>query len=636
MKKKVAVYANGCAYEYAGTLLDGIEEAAKDANVDLYVFLNFTSTIETKEDNAGELNIYSLADMSAFDGVLLLSNQFNSPTVAEAFRKYIVDNRICCVNLESNLEGLPNVLTDNSVGTYQLAKHLIEEHGVKNIVYCNGPEDLEEARERYEGIVRAAKEYGISVDGVDHYIPGVWSYYSGRDGVTQWMKEHDNRLPDAFMCANDYKAMGVCTGLKKMGFEVPRDVIVTGYDNLMEARVFSPGITSVNRNGWTVGFNGMNHLIALMDEENPEPPAIVETKMAVEESCGCFNLLKNASLRNRAYNNNFIGSMNTVDYSRRARVLESKAAAINEKQELFHCMEEFFMSDPYLEDADVAIILDDCFLASVEDSSVALRTQGYSEQVDVLFCKKGNKAVSVEGLRAKDLLPDIFLDDEVSHSYFFVPLHARENSLGYVVFADCLYKVSEALLYNWMNSMYQLLSNVHKNMQLTNINMKLLESSITDIQTGLLNRTGYNRKVIPFLVNNHEEGKKSVVILVDINRMKRINDIYGHQQGDLAIATIGESIRHVIPKEWLGVRYGGDEFLIAGVCDKEEYATFIIEQLEKTVENKNEALGLSFHLSISCGYTVISEREPFSLDDSVHRADEMMYQVKQQKHAVDI
>ena len=49
MKKKVAVYANGCAYEYAGTLLDGIEEAAKDADVDLYVFLNFTSTIETTD-----------------------------------------------------------------------------------------------------------------------------------------------------------------------------------------------------------------------------------------------------------------------------------------------------------------------------------------------------------------------------------------------------------------------------------------------------------------------------------------------------------------------------------------------------------------------------------------------------------
>ena len=636
MKKKVAVYANGCAYEYAGTLLDGIEEAAKDANVDVYVFLSFASTIETKEDNSGEFNIYSLADMTDFDGVLLLSNQFNSPAAAEEFRKYIVENQICCVNLESNLEGLPNVLTDNAIGTYQITKHLIEEHGVRNIVYCNGPEDLEECKDRYAGIVRAAKEYGICVEGKDHYIPGDWSYYSGRDGVIQWLEEHDNRLPDAFMCANDYKAMGVCTGLKKMGFEVPKDVIVTGYDNLMEARVFSPGITSVNRNGWTVGFNGMNHLIALMNGEKLDPPALVETKMAVEESCGCFNLLKNASLRNRAYNSNFIGSMDTVDYSRRARVLESKAASLKVKQELYHCMEEFFMSDPYLEDADVAIILDDCFLASVDDSSVSLRTRGYSEQVDVLFCKKGNQAVSVDGLRAKDLLPDVFLDDKISHSYFFVPIHARENSLGYVVFADCLYKVREALLYNWMNSMYQLLSNVHKNMQLTNINLKLLESSMTDIQTGLLNRTGYNRQVIPFLVGNHEKQKQSVVILVDINRMKCINDVYGHQQGDLAIATIGESIRHVIPKEWMGVRYGGDEFLIAGVCHKEEYATFIIEQLEKTVQNKNELLSLSFHLSISCGYTMIPAEEEFSLDDSVRRADEMMYQVKQQKHAIDI
>lgn len=635
MKKKVAVYANGCAYEYAGTLLDGIEEAAKEANVDLYVFLNFASSVETTEDNSGELNIYSLADMQDFDGVLLLSNQFNSPVVVEGFQKHIVENHICCVSLESDLEGIPSVLTDNSYGLYHLTKHLIEEHEAKNLVYVSGPANLIENQERMSGVLRAAEEYDLPMDEKDHIIQGNWSYYSGRDGVTAWMKEHNNSLPDAFICANDYMAMGVCAGLKTLGYDVPRDVRVVGYDNLLEARNFSPGISSVNRNSWTVGFNGMNLLIDLMNGEEPGPIELVETKIAIEESCGCFNLLKNAAMRNRAYNNNFIGNMDTVDFARRARVLESKTAAMNEKTELYTDMEEFFMSDPYLKDCDFSIMLDDCFLASVYDPSVALRTWGYSEQVDVLFAKKDNQVLKMDEIRAKDLIPEEYLDEEMSHSYVFVPLHAREKSLGYAVFADCMDKVAEALLYNWMNSMYQLLSNVHKNMQLTNVNMRLFESSITDIQTGLLNRTGYNREVIPFLVKNHEKGKNSVVILVDINRMKRINDVYGHQQGDLAIATIGESIRHVIPKEWKGVRYGGDEFLIAGACDKKDYAVSMIEQLEKTVANKVETLNISFDLAISCGYTIIEKDAPFALDESVHRADEMMYLVKQEKHAAE-
>lgn len=635
MKKKVAVYANGCAYEYAGTLLDGIEEAAKDANVDLYVFLNFASSVETKEDNSGELNIYSLAEMEEFDGVLLLSNQFNSPVVVDGFHKYIVENKICCVSLESDLEGIPSVLTDNAYGMYHLTKHLIEEHDAKNLVFVSGPADLIECQDRLQGVLRAAEEYGLPMEGDDHYIQGNWSYYSGRDGVIKWMKAHDEALPDAFICANDYMAMGVCTGLKELGYEVPRDVKVVGYDNLLEARNFSPGITSVNRNCWTVGFNGMNLLIDMMNGEEPGEIELVETKVAVEESCGCFNLLKNAAMRNRAYNNNFIGNMDTVDFTRRARVLESKTAALNEKNELYTLMEDFFMNDPYLVDCDFAVMLDDCFLASVYDSNVDLRTWGYSEMVDVLFAKKDGQVLRMDEIKANDLIPEEFLGEEMSHSYVFVPLHAREKSLGYAVFADCMDKVGEALMYSWMNSMYQLLSNIHKNMQLTNLNLKLFRSSITDIQTGLLNRTGYNREVIPFLGRNHEKGKNSVIILVDINRMKRINDSYGHLQGDLAIATVGESILHVIPKDWMGVRYGGDEFLIAGACDKKEYVVSIIEQLEKTVANKNQSLNFPFTLAISCGYTIIEKDKPFSLDESVHQADDMMYQVKQKKHAID-
>jgi diguanylate cyclase (GGDEF)-like protein len=46
--------------------------------------------------------------------------------------------------------------------------------------------------------------------------------------------------------------------------------------------------------------------------------------------------------------------------------------------------------------------------------------------------------------------------------------------------------------------------------------------------------------------------------------MKVINDKYGHLQGDLAICTVAKVIKQVLKKNWIVVRYGGDEFLMVG------------------------------------------------------------------------
>ena len=51
-------------------------------------------------------------------------------------------------------------------------------------------------------------------------------------------------LPDAIVCANDYSAIGVLQELEKRGYNIPEDVIVTGYDNIPEAMFTDPTITT--------------------------------------------------------------------------------------------------------------------------------------------------------------------------------------------------------------------------------------------------------------------------------------------------------------------------------------------------------------------------------------------------------
>ena len=74
MKKKIAVFTNGWNDEYLDFALEGIYDTASKHNIDVFVFLDYTSYEKSKENIIGELNILNLPDLSEFDGVLLLGN----------------------------------------------------------------------------------------------------------------------------------------------------------------------------------------------------------------------------------------------------------------------------------------------------------------------------------------------------------------------------------------------------------------------------------------------------------------------------------------------------------------------------------------------------------------------------------
>ena len=78
MKKKVAVFANGWSNEYLELTIEGMRKRADEENIDLFVFVNYSAGEDDNErDNIGERGMFTLPDLSQFDGVVLFGNIIN-------------------------------------------------------------------------------------------------------------------------------------------------------------------------------------------------------------------------------------------------------------------------------------------------------------------------------------------------------------------------------------------------------------------------------------------------------------------------------------------------------------------------------------------------------------------------------
>ncbi|NVJ55061.1 MAG: GGDEF domain-containing protein [Vibrionaceae bacterium] len=139
----------------------------------------------------------------------------------------------------------------------------------------------------------------------------------------------------------------------------------------------------------------------------------------------------------------------------------------------------------------------------------------------------------------------------------------------------------------------------------------------------------YNRKV--FKDETFIRVLKSApytVLAIDGNRIKRINDTYGHHVGDEVIVMIAESMRKVFRSSDYLVRTGGDEFVAVLSGCSTSNATMLAEKLKRAV-SKRRLANIDTELSVSVG--IASSGEGESLKDVIIRADESLYEAKKQR-----
>jgi diguanylate cyclase (GGDEF)-like protein len=122
------------------------------------------------------------------------------------------------------------------------------------------------------------------------------------------------------------------------------------------------------------------------------------------------------------------------------------------------------------------------------------------------------------------------------------------------------------------------------------------------------------------------------LMMVDIDFFKKYNDTYGHLKGDECLKIVAETLQSsTTRKEDFVVRYGGEEFIIVLPNANESGAVMIAERMIEHVRNKNsphENNGEEKRVTISIGVTSGEVNRTFTIEDFIHRADEMLYEAK--------
>ncbi|MGB9004497.1 MAG: sensor domain-containing diguanylate cyclase, partial [Candidatus Aminicenantales bacterium] len=155
--------------------------------------------------------------------------------------------------------------------------------------------------------------------------------------------------------------------------------------------------------------------------------------------------------------------------------------------------------------------------------------------------------------------------------------------------------------------------------------------SLTDDLTGLYNRRG-------FMTLGEQQWKlakrlnsRMLLFYADIDDLKGINDILGHQEGDLALVETAALLKDAFRDSDLIARVGGDEFVVLTMGVPEENANVIMGRLQSNLAARNAQRDLPFQLEISTGLASYDPTNPCSLDEMMYQADALMYEQKRSK-----
>lgn len=155
----------------------------------------------------------------------------------------------------------------------------------------------------------------------------------------------------------------------------------------------------------------------------------------------------------------------------------------------------------------------------------------------------------------------------------------------------------------------------------------LIEKSMRDPLTGLLNREGYLAQGKEIISRLGDSVEVVSCILIDIDWFKKVNDTYGHHVGDELLRLFSKELLHLFRKDDVVVRIGGEEFLVLLPTLKKENAFKVAERLRKSREQKVlDVDGNSIEFTISMG--VSDSIDSPDLEEMYKLADAAMYRSK--------
>jgi len=179
--------------------------------------------------------------------------------------------------------GVETISAESRDSAAWLTTHLMVDHGRRHLLFIGDPDAAPDVRDRYRGFADAHSALRRRPrDAVA--IP-----FREAEGTVVGDRLLSGRLrADAVVCANDELALSIMARLQDGGRDVPRDIAVVGWDDVMAARYIRPGLTTARQPVHELGSRAAERLHERISGAPPaDSPQVLPTEVVLRASCGC-------------------------------------------------------------------------------------------------------------------------------------------------------------------------------------------------------------------------------------------------------------------------------------------------------------------------------------------------------------
>jgi len=626
-RKTIGVFISQVNNEYQERLSRGISIRAQELNYNVAFFTNFESYGQNEYD-MGELKIADLPNYEDLDGIILAADTMAVEGLEKRIREHIRKRCRCpVVSIRRRIDEYYNVLIDDNKVLEEIIRHFIIDHKMTRLNFLAGPKGFPDSDKRLACYKRVLTEFNIPVEEERIYYGDFWKRKAW-DAVDYWLSS-SLAMPQAIICANDYMAITVIKALEKHGLSVPEDIAVSGCDDVVDAGEFYPAITTALVPVVKMGMEAVDKIDRVNRGLKEIRDSYIETKTIYRESCGCEYKAENEKKdRKRGLFTRTEALLREVS---RNSYMSADLTGITTLEELnsrlrYYVYENIGFTDFYL-------CLYKNWLNIKEDKAGTEKNKD-DEMIMEVGIKNRVDYSKIRFLR-KYLIPPQFIDDKPL-IFFFTMLHHLDFDFGYVAIAFEDIRTYMTTFQTWMINVSNALENIRVHNELNRLVYKLEDMYIRDELTGLYNRRGLEILGEKYLKQAVEKKVKLMVLTVDLDKLKMINDNFGHAGGDIALKTVADALAYAADDDEICVRFGGDEFIVIGLEYDENKGKRFISRFLGELDKFNKSGRYSFNLYVSYGWSLIEPDEKTTVEECLVDADGKMYRQKREKEALKI
>lgn len=251
--KTIGLIIPEVVHHFFSNIINGIiDEASKNGYLVIILQSNEMLELEKKQ--------VELLINKRVDGILMsLSNESNH----EDYLKEIIERGIPFVQFDKISKLIPSskVIIDDQKAALNAVEHLISK-GCKKIAHIRGPENPQNAIDRFIGYKKALEKNNIPFDSKLVYTCIGAAFEEGYEFTKQALSEHPDL--DGIFAVTDMVAAGSLSYLREINIKVPEQIKVIGFSNWFMGQVITPKLSTVDQPGYDMGVTSFDLLLEEM------------------------------------------------------------------------------------------------------------------------------------------------------------------------------------------------------------------------------------------------------------------------------------------------------------------------------------------------------------------------------------